>query len=77
MYILHWGGLYLDDDVNAELSPWELERVPAGDDRDGLAIGPDGRVVDDLDVDLEGAEYRVVLEKVRRLELTGEKTAPI
>jgi len=68
--------LYLDDDVNAELSPWELERVPAGDDGDGLAIDADGRVVDDLDVSLEGAQHRVILEKVRRLE-SREKNAPI
>jgi hypothetical protein len=60
--------LYLDDDVNAELTPWELERVPAGDDRDGLAVDADGRVVHDLDVGLEGAEHRVVLEEVGRLE---------
>lgn len=60
--------LYLDDDVNAELTPWELERVPAGDDRDGLAVDADGSVVHDLDVGLEGAEHRVVLEEVGRLE---------
>jgi hypothetical protein len=78
--ILHRGGrrdpavrvqfllYYLDDDVNAELTPWELERVPAGDDRDGLAVDADGRVVHDLDVGLEGAEHRVVLEEVGRLE---------
>ena len=69
--------LYLDDDVNAELSPWELERVPAGDDSDGLAVDADGRVVEDLDVSLEGAEHRVVLEKVRRLESRRRKNAPI
>lgn len=65
--------LYLDDDVNAELSPWELQRVPARDDRDGLAVDADGRVVDDLDIGLEGAEHRVVLEKVRRLESRKKK----
>jgi len=69
--------LYLDDDVNAELSPWELERVPAGDDSDGLAVDADGRVVEDLDVSLEGSEHGVVLEKVRRLESRRRKNAPI
>lgn len=67
--------LYLDDDVNAELNPWEVERVRAGDDCDGLTVVPDGRVVDDLDVGLEGAEHRVVLKKVGRLESTGEKNS--
>ena len=59
--------LYLDDNVDAELGPWELERVPVGDDGDELAVDADGGVVDDLDVGLEGAEHRVVLEEVRRL----------
>jgi hypothetical protein len=60
--------MYLDDNVDAEVSPWELERVPVGDDRDELAVNADGGVVDDLDVGLEGAEHRVVLEEVRRLK---------
>jgi hypothetical protein len=60
---------YLDDDVNAEVRPWQLERIPVGDDGDQLAVHADGPVVDDLDVGLEGAEHRIVLEKVRRLNL--------
>ncbi len=56
--------VYLDDNVDAELSPWQLEGVPVGDDLDQLAVDADGLVVDDLDVGLEGAEHRVVLEKV-------------
>jgi hypothetical protein len=60
--------MYLDDNVDAHLSPWELEWVPAGDDLDGLAVDADGGVVDDLDVGLEGAQHRVVLEEVRRLK---------
>ena len=40
------------------MPPWELEWVPAGDDRDGLAVDADG-----------GAEHRVVLEEVGRLKL--------
>ena len=56
--------MYLDDNVDAELSPWQLEGVPVGDDLDQLAVDADGLVVDDLDVGLEGAEHRVVLEKV-------------
>ena len=54
--------------MTMSMPPWELEWVPAGDDRDGLAVDADGGVVDDLDVGLEGAEHRVVLEEVRRLK---------
>ena len=42
--------------MTMSMPPWELEWVPAGDDRDGLAVDADG-----------GAEHRVVLEEVRRL----------
>mmetsp|Transcript_5178 Transcript_5178/g.15483 ORF Transcript_5178/g.15483 Transcript_5178/m.15483 type:complete len:263 (+) Transcript_5178:548-1336(+) len=58
----HAGGL--DDEVDAELAPRKLERVPVGHDLDLLAVDGDGVISDDPDIGVKGAEDGVVLEQV-------------
>jgi len=57
----------LDDEVNLQVLPRQLERVAVADDGDVLAVDGDGGVVDDLHVRVERSEDGVVLEQVRRL----------
>jgi len=56
-----------DDDVDAQFCPRQLQRVSGRDDLDALAIDGDVRVVDNLDVSLEGAQDGIVLDQVRGL----------
>ena len=58
---------YLNDNVNAKLSPRKLEWVSVGDNLDGLTVHTDGAVVHDLHIGLEGSEHRVVFQQVRGL----------
>ena len=57
----------LDDEVDVQGLPRQGQRVAAGDDLDVLTVDGDGVVADNLDVGVEGAQDRVVLEQVRGL----------
>ena len=57
----------LDDEVDAELLPGQLEGVAGGDDLDGLAVDADVSVIDNLDIGSERPQNGVVLEQVRGL----------
>lgn len=61
--------IYLNDNVNSQLSPREFERIPIGDNLDELPVDADRLVVDCLDVGLERSQHRVVLEQVRSLAM--------
>ena len=57
----------LDDDLDAERLPGELQGVAVGHNLDGLAVDGDVGVVSNLHVGVEGAEDGVVLHEVGRL----------
>src|SRR5690606_5576479 len=61
----------LDDHVDAELAPGQLGRVALLQGLDGGAADADG-VLADLDVAVEGAQHRVVLEQVGEGGVVGE-----
>lgn len=46
---------YLDNNVNTKFSPRKLERVPVGDNLDGLTINTDGFIVHDFHISFEGS----------------------
>ena len=56
----------LDDDLGADFVPLELGRILLGGEADLLAVDDHGRTLD-LDVVLEGAVHRVVLEHIRQI----------
>ena len=57
----------LDDEVDSQSLPGEGQGVAAGNDLDLLSVDGDGVVADNLDISVEGAQDRVVLEQVRGL----------
>mmetsp|Transcript_11270 Transcript_11270/g.26723 ORF Transcript_11270/g.26723 Transcript_11270/m.26723 type:complete len:421 (-) Transcript_11270:32-1294(-) len=57
----------LNHKVDPKLGPWQLGRVPVGDDGDDLAINADVAVVNNLDIGTEHSKGGVVLEQVRGL----------
>lgn len=61
------GAEYLNNNVDPELSPWELERVSARDDLDRLPIDANSLIVHDLHFSFKGSEHRVILKQVRGL----------
>jgi len=57
----------LNDNVNAQVAPWELGRVTVADHPDLLPVHREVVVVYHLDVGFEGAQDGVILEKMGSL----------